>query len=118
MGGWSLDSTCQCTASLGRVGGWSLDGTDFQYVLIFNTDQESRMGGWVGASDKASTGRAEKARVGGVGDTENHRLKTFELYRQAKVRNPAADPDARMPSFGVSQKNAESGHGNRNLYLL
>jgi hypothetical protein len=46
------------------------------------------MGGWVGASDKASTGRAEKARVGGVGDTENHRLKTFELYRQAKVRNP------------------------------
>ena len=46
------------------------------------------MGGWVGASDKASTGRAEKARVGGVGDTENRRLKTFELYRQAKGRNP------------------------------
>ncbi len=41
------------------------------------------MGGWVGASDKASTGRAEKARVGGVGDTVNHRLsiKTSELYR-------------------------------------
>jgi hypothetical protein len=48
------------------------------------------MGGWVGASDKASTGRAEKARVGGVGDTENHRLKTSELYRQAKGRNPGA----------------------------
>ena len=47
------------------------------------------MGGWVGASDMASTGRAEKAWVGGVGDTENHRLKTPELYRQAKVRNPA-----------------------------
>ena len=46
------------------------------------------MGGWVGASDMASTGRAEKARVGGVGDTENHRLKTSELYQQAKVRNP------------------------------
>ena len=46
------------------------------------------MGGWVGASDMASTGRAEKAWVGGVGDTENHRLKTPELYREAKVCNP------------------------------
>ena len=55
------------------------------------------MGGWVGASDMASTGRAEKARVGGVGDTENHRLKTSELYQQAKGRNPGV----RVPVGGV-----------------
>jgi hypothetical protein len=74
------------------------------------------MGGWVGASDKASTGRAEKARVGGVGDTrsstENHRLKTSELYRQAKGRNPSA----RDPSVGRdvrTSRNSSTARGNR-----
>jgi hypothetical protein len=77
------------------------------------------MGGWVGASDKASTGRAEKARVGGVGDTDQEShiengiviviviviLKTSELYRQAKGRNPVASVSGILISVLITTMN-------------
>ena len=48
-----------------RMGGGRsvlISGTDSSTVLVSDTDQESRMGGWMGASDMTKTRRAEKPR--------------------------------------------------------